>query len=197
MSRLTKPRANSVPSVWEGANENPIVGGHAASRCRRVKYDKEPRHDDWPPTKAICDDSRGETILYIEPADRVVDGRELGLDLNDQCEALVGSKREEIDASALGEYREGHLSRDLPTEVREVVGNLAQEERVPFIQQAVDLPAPPADQPFVPSVDRREREPEHSRGEGCEVTPLDEGNGLLRNPSRAGNVQLPKSAAAT
>ncbi len=110
----------------------------------------------------------------MEPPDLVVDGGQLRLDLDDQREAVGWSKRQDVDRATLAEFSELDLDVCLPASANELVRDLTDKERVPFIEQPIDLAASPRDCAFEAGVDRREGTPEHPDRKRRQMSTLDQ-----------------------
>ncbi len=90
--------------------------GYTPTVRRSVEDDQQAADRDGLPIEAVVNQLRGEAAFHIEPADRVIDGRELSLDLNDQGRAARALNREDVNRSSLPEFGVSDLDLDLPTQ---------------------------------------------------------------------------------
>ncbi len=74
---------------------------------------------------------------------------------------------------------------------------MPNEDRVAFVQQAIDLPAAPGHDRFEAGVDSRERVPENADGQRRKVPAFNERNRLLREPRRCCDIGLAQSPSPT
>ena len=130
--------------------------GHTPPICRSIEHDEQATHRHWSPTEPVEHELAGETALHVESADRVVDGGQLRLDLDDQRDPVRWPKRQDVDGAALAKLRKRDLDVHVPSFAKELVCDLTDDGRVALVEQAIDLAAAPRDDPIETSVDRRE-----------------------------------------
>lgn len=166
------------------------MGAHTSPVRGHVEDDEHPTHGFCSHVKPIEQDLPSEPTLDVETADRVVDGRQLGLDLDDDTDRAGRLKRKDVDRSTLAELGERDLDLDQPAEADQLVCCLTDKQRVALVQQTIDLAAPPRNHRVKARVDGCECRAERANRERGEVTALDQRNGLLREPGRGGEIGL-------
>lgn len=118
--------------------------GHATPVGRAIENNEHSADRVRLPSEPILDDLRGQATLYVEPANGIVDCRELCLDLDDHDDPACGPNAKDVDGPALTEFRECDLDlEDLPTWLSELAGGHPDQNRVTLIEQPIDLPAAP------------------------------------------------------
>jgi len=108
-----------------------------------------------------CEDELGAQPLFdVEAANGVVDGGQLGLDLDDEGDPACRTERKDVDRAALAEFRERNLQVGIPPAVGECVRRPADQRGVLLVEQPIDLPATPRNESLEAGIDRGERSPE-------------------------------------
>jgi hypothetical protein len=100
---------------------------------------------EWPPAEALLDEQRREPHLGVVPTECLFYGRELRLHLGDDGRARLKMYRKNVDRSALAVSRIGHFHGHIPASRRQHGDERADERGMPFVEQAVQGAAPPAD----------------------------------------------------
>ena len=164
---------------------------------RQVEHNEHSTDGPCSDIEPIEDDPLPKATLHVQAPNRVVDGRQLRLDLDHEGDAAGRLQPKNVDRSTLAILGERDLDVDIPAQANELICHMADEGRVTFIEQPVDLSAAPRNQGVEAGVDRGERAPEDSDRKRREVSSLDQGNGLLRETGSGGEFPLAESAPTT
>lgn len=147
------------------------------------------------PPEPLLDDLCRKPRLLVVPAKGVLHGCQLGLDFDDEEDAVLGMPRDQIDRAALAVDGEGQLGQRVPPEGLEEAGDRLHQSGMPLVEQTVEVSALPSD-------GHHEIGLEESRHavQGADRHPLDEPalrrrDLRLRDAERVGYVLLSKPLA--
>lgn len=120
------------------------MSSHPASGGARVGQDEEARDEARIPAESLLGDSGRQARFRVMAPERLLDGGELRLHLDDKEDPRPGMPRQDVDGAALAEDRIGHLGLDDPAGSLEHADRRPHERRVPLVREPVELPASPA-----------------------------------------------------
>jgi hypothetical protein len=166
-------------------------------RRRELGQDKEPRYRGWLPRELLPCDAGAKSRLLIMLPKCLLDARELSLDLDDEQGAGVGMPSEDVDRAALAIDCIGHFQPELPARLRQQVDDRADQARVTFVEQSIEVTASPS------KLDEQVRV-EHARdgshlGERnlLQVTALHQRHDTLRHACAPSHINLAPTEAVT
>lgn len=108
-----------------------------------VRENQQASDSGWLPSKSLPNDPGGETNLHIVAPKRLLCGRELGLQLdNEQC-SRGRMPRDQVDRSTFTEDRVRHFRNDRPSVASKDLGHPPAEPGVALVEEPVQLPATP------------------------------------------------------
>lgn len=166
-----------------------------ASSGHRVGQHEQPRDGEWMPTEALVGDACPEAALRVVPAQSLLDGRDLRLDLDDQDgrRRPVPSKR--IDGAAVAVPSERHLKTDLPAPALEQRGQASYQTRMTLVEESIELAAPPPDVQDKLRVECAEDATEHADAEVLDMPALEGRHPSLADRGATGEVGLTPAEA--
>ena len=190
-----QPGSDRSPVVRKrGAKHRPVCGDPRP--VRPPWRDDDPAGDGLRDPATLLDDLPGETSLPVEGADKLIDVRDVRLQLDDQQRATGGVPGDDVDDASLAVDREGHLRCQLP--FREGVSEPGRdgvvERRVPGVEQSIEISCPPASEQVDPHIQRRGHAAQGDQRKRVEMASFDARDGRVRD---AGTLrQVPLSPAA-
>ena len=160
--------------LWEreaeygGLSLDPSPGG------RRIEDHEEPRNGSRRHLEPLADNPLTQPHLGVESAQRLLNGRQLGLHLDDDRHTGSALNSQQVDRAALSELRERDLGGYLPAQRLELPADLADQRSVPFVEQAVECPGAPSHFSLERGVERGEHLPHGPNREAFPMAALDQ-----------------------
>jgi len=131
--------------------------------------------------------------FHVEDPERLLEPRDLGLDLDDQKGVAVLAPRQHVDRTSLTKAVERFLTADLPAQSREELDSPVLEQGVPSIKKAVELGTTPPRCQCDVGVENFRYPAVRVDRQRAKSPALDIRHGLLRDPGAGGDVGLPQS----
>ena len=117
----------------------------ATPRRRKAGKDEEATDVEWPPPELLRDDPTGQPDLLIVLSECLLERNKVCLHLDHHERSTGFVPPEQVDRSALAVDGIRHLGPDLPTAPAKEIRRLADQGRVAFVHEPIEVPAPPAE----------------------------------------------------
>lgn len=119
--------------------QDQVVPSNVPAWSRLVGEHQQPGEVRRPPPEALGDDLRCQPNLRVVTPQRLLDRRDLRLDLDHEQRSARGVPCHQVDRPALAEDGKGHLGPRLPAERFQATRDSADERRMTLVHQPVQL----------------------------------------------------------
>jgi hypothetical protein len=178
-----------------GRVEKAGVSHHLAAWRRPTWQDETSGGNVGSPSKTLGGDCRRKAQLLVMPPKRLLDGHELGLDLDDQECPRRGVPRQQVHRTSLAVHGVRDLGVNRPASGRQQVRDEPDQPGMSFVDQPIQIAAPPAQHADVFGIEGR-RDPLKSQDLDLAGAPsLDDRDQRLREPTSIGQVPLPPTTS--
>lgn len=120
------------------------MGADLSPQGAVIRHYQQPADVTGVPGKTLLGDGRRETDLLVNLSERLLDCRDVGLQLDYQERLCGWQKRQHVDRPALAVNVVGNLDSSLPAGSIEDFRDSCRERRMIRVEQAVELAGPPA-----------------------------------------------------
>jgi len=172
------------------------VSGDCSSTRGLIREDEHSSNRQWLPTKPLANDARPQTNLGVMPADRLLDARDLGLDLVDDGDPPVREYCQEVDRATFAPFGERDFRGESPAGGCERAGGSLDQLSVSCVGQPVEVTTTPADNSLEPCVEQGEDAADDFNGESRQMPALEAGNSGLVTTGGSRQVELAPAASA-
>ena len=152
------------------------MSGDAATWRRPFRQNQQSGNGPRPPAEAIGGDSGGQSRLRVVPPERLFDGDELRLHLDDEHRRGIRAPPEQVNRAALKPDGVGDLDLDRPSGGAEQVRGRADQSSVRLVEQAVEVPASPAGQQEQIGIEGTKDRGDLADRNRVDLSPLDQGD---------------------
>ena len=197
LRRPPDPRTHRRAAQWVRGRHHRAVAVNVPARSREIGQHKQSRsHSSMPPESVGRDASREANFLVVL-AQRALDRHDLGLHLDDKERACRLVPDEQVNRASLAILGVRNLCPGDPPRSLEDLGDAADESRVAFVHQAIEVAATPSkgDNQFRVEGSRDCANP--SEGHVLDAPTFDPGHHVLRLAAAGSQILLrPGSAVA-